>query len=329
MNSTINNTNQSQSSASAFFISIAAMALLTNVFILFVFIFNRELRASSALLIGLTTSHTLNGAIHLVHGLDFLWPPRQVPPFYCIITVDPIVFIAIYQLLPVFLALNGIERLLAMGLPTWYWVNCKNKQLWKVTGITFLYSLFCMVTTIIKTFYNTTPTISSYCSPPQMLGPFYIAYLVHLPAILGGICAGVCSAVAVYIGRRRIAEMPANSESEIKRVQKHLRITKCILLISIFDFLFVVIPNIIFLILNLGLWPYGLTTTFTGILATVYCSDSIWNLFAFILFNGEFRETCMKIFRCGKAPAPPVSSLTTQKPGRNARLAWQDSPESR
>lgn len=278
---------------------VGIVALLISLFILAVFFSSRRLLSSSSLFVGLTIGHALNGLIHAMYGFwSAAYQHILVSPLYCIQLVWPNLFITTYQLLPLLLALAGTERLLALVVPLWYRTHCTYRRQWLITAAAFIYGLITMGISWLLASYNNDHLLSASCIPPLVVGFPYMIYGVHTPALLGGVWATICTAIGVHAGQRKLSKMPSSSKGEIARMNKQIRLAKCLLTISAIDIACVVVPNLIFILFNTALIKFPMAdTTFV---VMVYCSDSIWNIFAFVLFNAEFRRSSIRLLTCGK-----------------------------
>lgn len=299
---------------------LGIIAAVENIFILAAFLSNKHLLQSSSLVIGLTIGHAINGAVHAITAFQ---PDSNnqilVTGFYCIEIIWPNLFITVYQLLPVFLAMNGIERLLALGAPMWYRNNCTNRRLWLATVMVFIFGLLCMVANGVRVWAMSNSPTPASCMLPLIVGMSYMVYAVHAPAVMGGLCAITCTTIGVVIGRRRIQKMPTVSKSEIARVKKQVRLAKAMLMVSAIDIIFVVVPNIVLILYNMEIVIFPLRYTIYAVL--IYCSDSVLNIIAFILFNGEFRRASMRLLTCGKKnEVGPTIINTASTPAVQAQI---------
>lgn len=291
------------------------VAFIENLLILIVFFSSGRLRRSSSLLIGLTISHTLNGIVHVLN----YWPSglssfRLVPVLYCMNILVPNLFVVLYQFLPILLALIGFERLLAVAAPVFYRKHCTPKRLWLVTGVTSLAALISLAINWINAWLYPGPLVSSVCVSPQVFSKGYLAYAVHLPAILGGLSAMICTGVAIEVGRRQLKKISTSSTStaEIGRMKKQIRLVKCVVMVSCLDMACVVVPNIL-----LGLYGPGyipLPVAFSFYMTWIYSLNSVLTMIPYAFFNIEFRKAMIRIFTCGRSKVDPVAMGTTRGP---------------
>lgn len=164
-----------------------------------------------------------------------------------------------------------------------------------------------MVANLLVAWFIRGPPVFANCVAPTVFGIRYMIYGVHTPAVIGGVCATVCTMVGVVIGGMRLKKIPANSKSEISRMSKQIRLTKCILVMSCMDVIFVVIPNCFLIMYNLG---YSHLPIWAPTIATlIYCLDSVLNIVPYILFNREFRAAILGFFRCRKSEVVPSAGL--------------------
>lgn len=279
---------------------IGAIAVFINLFILSVFFSSKHLLNCSSLLVALTIAHVFNGLVHSINGF---WSANyamvMVRPSYCVKILWPNLFITTYVSLPLLLSMAGMERLLAVAAPVWYHTKCTHRRQWYLSGVVLVYAFVVMGLNWFLAWINSDHLISASCVPPLVVGIRYMVYGVHIPAVLGGVCATICTAIAVRIGRKRMLKMPASSQGELGRVKKHVRLAKCLLMISSIDVICVVIPNITLILYNLGFIAFPLRFTIFAVM--VYCSDSIWNIIALITFNNDFRHASKRLLFCGKA----------------------------
>lgn len=277
---------------------VGIVAILVNLFILFVFASNKRLRKSSALLVAMTIAHVFNGAVNVARSF---WPSSNslitVSPLYCMKVVWPNLYYTTFQILPLFLGIAGVERLLALAKPMWYRTKCTHRRMWMVAVAVFAYGLVSVGINCIVAWQRSNLLISASCTQTSIFGTSYMNAGSHFPAVLGGLCATLCTAVGLHIGRKQVGKLPAASETELARARKHIRLAKCLLMISAIDMVCVVIPNIVLILYNWGMldFPFQYTT----LPALVYILDSALNIVAFVLFNSEFKKAALKLLRCG------------------------------
>lgn len=145
------------------FCAIGMIAFVENLLILLIFASSARLTRSSSLLIGLTINHTLNGIVHVLYYWPSLLPRNQlVTVLHCFNIVVPKLFMALYQIWPVFLAAIGFERLLAVAAPIFYRKHCTYKRRWFLTAMIFLGALISMAINWINAWFFPPPAYLLY-----------------------------------------------------------------------------------------------------------------------------------------------------------------------
>lgn len=238
---------------------------------------------------------------YITHDKGFWYNANSrviVSSLYCMKIVWPNLYCTTFQILPLFLGFAGVKRLLALAKPIWYRTQCAQRRMWMVAVTVFAYGLLSLcINYIVARQRSKFLLLPASCTQTQLFGTYYMIAASHVPAVLGGLCATLCTAVGIYIGRQRVGMLPAVSQADLARARKHLRLAKCLLVISVIDMICVVIPNTVLILYNWSLifFPYQYTT----LPALVYILDSALNIVAFALFNSEFKMAATKLLRCG------------------------------
>lgn len=285
------------------YIGFAAFVLLSNAVIGTTFMRNIHLFKKSAFNIGLAVGDIILGLGTITAGIirmSLLWTnTKDVPvhPSYCLETYTTLLMIGT-QLPATMIFLISTERILAVVCFDWYYKKWSSRKAWLVVTLGFAYCTVSIATSWFVV-YNfpaniTTPLL---CTTSVVVGPVYATYHFYI-AVFAGVWAIIATVFSLltFINKRK--KFQANANDNLKRfIQKQWQMTLSTTCIALFDFMLVVIPNIL-----LSMTAYMPSLLLLGNYATcMLCLRSASNLFIYVLFNRDFRSALLTTFNFNKA----------------------------
>lgn len=297
------------------YITFGVVALVANLAVALVLLYDKEFLKKSALMSGLCLADILNGCSLIVAGSLRLGYVKEgtlslpVHPFICMIRIT-ILWTAAGELPALMMLLIGGERALAIIFFQWYYFSWTNRLAWTLTGVAYLYCC-CTITTLSIVTYllpNTTTT-PQQCISTFVIGPSYTWY-DYLLAILCGtvaIISTMISLLAFNAKRRKFKNNSQSNDSNMKSfLTKQWNLTISMSLVSFFDFTLVVIPNVLKLVASF--YPPLL---FIGFYASyMVCTRSALSLVIYILTNRDFRNILFQITGINKNSVTPSTRGT-------------------
>lgn len=280
-----------------FYVGCGFATLITNIIILFVLIRNRPLLKKSAFVVGLCFGDILNGLALLISGIQRIHYTNHgmdgniVHRFTCLQYVTTLWLVG-SQIPTVMMFLIGTERLMAVAYFSWYYKKWTITLSWALTLFVYL-----LVSISIGAAWfllyglpeNETTTILCYTS--NVIGVGYGSYNYGVAIVCG--CTAIVTTTASlikFVVKKRSLSM--NNRSQIymqKFVQKQWQITTSMTCVIVFDFIMVVIPNVVLLMINLKYkFPVDLKNLASWS-ADLVCLRSALSFFVYLALNGDFR----------------------------------------
>lgn len=278
------------------YISFGAAAIVSNVIILTVLLCDMQLLKKSGFLVGLAIADVIdgsgllsNGAVRLVRTLNGT-SSLLVHPLYCMtIVVTPLLLLG-NQISGAMFLLIGVERLLAVGCYQWYYANWSNRLSWKLTLIVYVFGFLSISVAFFLAFIkNSNERILIFCSLQLVVGDPY-TYYNYIFSTVGGIIAISSTVLGLVIFTNRKKHMFHGSDVSMNmktHVKHQWSISKVLLCLSIIDFSFVVVPNLLFI-----------STTkpiIRGWALQLICLRSVFNILIYLLINSEFRTSVFRM----------------------------------
>lgn len=285
---------------------IGSGAIILNLLVLLILSTDLKLLKKSAFLFGLAIGNIVLALAFLVantyriamtiYGVATL----QTTVSYCLTTMVPeFYYLAFCTPAQVMLAV-GVERLVAVVLPGWYYTKWTLEKNWYVLGIAAIFASVPVVAACVWGVLHVQSDRVTYQCLWNFVSGNGFARCFYMISILGGSCAVIATLVAFAAGRYRLARLPkAYSQNEIRRrAQKQLQLTKAMLSVACLDFCLVVIPNLL-LLLSVG---FGVRLQFNSSEYSLYAynANAVLNIMAHVVFNVEFRRSAIKFFRCDR-----------------------------
>lgn len=298
------------------YIACGAAAALANIIVVFVLFRNKQLFIKSSFIAGLSVGDIINGLALLITGLNRTSymtkgiSSNPVHPLICLKGFTTLWLIGI-QLPTVMMLLVGIERVIAVASFNWYYKKWTDKTGWLLTGAVYLYvagsigTLWVMICS-----YSENVTVSLTCATPSVIGVGYGTYNYGMAIICGSaaIVTMIVSLVFMIKKKRKFQNSNQTNVSIQKFLKKQWHITKSMACIAFFDFVMVVIPNMLLLMLTYKFqFPPELRSVGSWS-ADLVCSRSTLSLFIHLLFNRDFRNGFLKAFGIKQSSVHPIVS---------------------
>lgn len=293
-------------------ITFGGPAILTNVTIFLVLFSNKKLLAKSAMIAGLAGGNLFLGICAFGSGvyrmLLLLENKLDLPAstWFCMASMLPTCFLLGYSLPAAMQFLIGLERLLAVGAFNWYRVNWSSKKSWR--SVLFVYCV-CICFWVIPVWVE---DFSSYrlgtkeCSSGMVINQNLIKYLIRF-IIAAGTFGVACVLVAILIGRWRFKNASSMEQTNVSHLKRQIRLSRLMFFVVMFDFWFVVFPNILSDLKQ----TFAIPSFFTYISTAIYCCNAMTNVFINLAMNIEFRKAALATLRkvlpkCFKNEVTPV-----------------------
>lgn len=275
------------------YIAFGPPAVITNLAIIVILLSDKKLLGKWAMIAGLAVGNLFNGLHAFGYGVYrvplLISNQIDLPAsnWACMASLMPTCLLLGYAVPACMQVVIGIERLLAIAAFNWYRQHWPPRKSWYVVGAIYALNICCWV--IPEWYQNLSQyrLVTKECSSKVVIRVVDNNTLFCF-TVVTGLLGMTLIFVAVILGRRRFPKIsPGRSGAdEVAQYKRQLRFSKMMLIIALFEFIFVVLPN-----LTIALASVLNYSAFMGLFATqIYCINSTASIFVYLLMNSAFRR---------------------------------------
>lgn len=310
------------------YIVFGTPAVIANLAIFVILLSDKKLLAKSAMIAGLAGGNLFNG-LHAfgygVYRVPLLLTGQIDSPannWACMASLMPTFLLLGHSIPSCMQLVIGLERMVAVVAFNWYRMRWSSKKSWYTVLVVYLLLICGWGGPAWYQNFHEYRLVSKECSSGVILGVDMTNRLFFF-VVMTGIVGMLCVFTAVSVGRWRYskAASSASRDSDFAQMKKQLRVSRMMLIIALFEFLFVIFPNILIALTSVIQLP-PVVAVYSIV---IYCINSSTNIFVYFFMNSDFRKAAAKrlnVFPCcdGNQVMPVSVSNSRALDGRTSRI---------